>query len=359
MRNRTTFIAILLIPILHDATNLHCVAAFSCSNTNLAAMPLRQVVGKTSRYHVLWSSESPLSETVLRQSSMPTEAKSSIRKESSQSKTWKDDGFVFGLEGSGLDRPLGRTSQIVVEGDSTETEPYQQWMVALTFAGHAWFLLNAIQSMIVMAQGNIALAAGQAFVLTFVSWVLADFGSGVLHWSVDNYGNGKTPIMGSIIAAFQGHHSAPWTITERAFCNNVQKLCIPFGIPTMAVIQFLAGGPGLVTWFFTTFCIFEILSQEFHKWSHQLPSETPGWVNFLQKVGLSVGRKPHAAHHLAPFEGNYCIISGVCNDTLDELGFFRRIERLIYHMNGVEPNAWKLDPVLREKTMSGDYSLPA
>ena len=73
------------------------------------------------------------------------------------------------------------------------------------------------------------------------SWIAADFGSGVFHWSVDNYGNGRTPVMGNIIAAFQGHHSAPWTITYRGFCNIVWKLCIPFGLPTVAAINYLAG----------------------------------------------------------------------------------------------------------------------
>ena len=47
--------------------------------------------------------------------------------------------------------------------------------------------------------------------------------------------------MGNIIAAFQGHHTAPWTITERGFCNNVSKLCVPFGIPTVTAISLLAG----------------------------------------------------------------------------------------------------------------------
>jgi len=278
--------------------------------------------------------------------------------ETDSSKSWKDDGFVFGLDGSGLDRPKGRTSQVVVEGDSLETTPAQQAIVSLTFAGHFWFLSQAFGSMLTMANGNVALAVAQSAFLTVTSWVLADLGSGILHWSVDNYGNGQTPVMGSIIAAFQGHHSAPWTITERGFCNNVYKLCTPFGLPTMAVIQFLAGGAGPVSWFFTTFCMFEILSQEFHKWSHQLPSETPGWVNWLQKVGLTVPRKPHALHHIAPYEGNYCIISGICNEALDQSGFFRRLERFVYSRNGVEPNAWKLDADLRQRTMSGDYGLP-
>lgn len=52
----------------------------------------------------------------------------------------------------------------------------------------------------------------------------ADFLTGIYHWGVDNYGSGETPIVGSQIAAFQGHHQKPWTITEREFCNNVHKV---------------------------------------------------------------------------------------------------------------------------------------
>ena len=54
-----------------------------------------------------------------------------------------------------------------------------------------------------------------------------DFLTGVYHWSVDNYGSGQTPLVGSQIAAFQGHHQRPWTITEREFCNNVHKVLTP------------------------------------------------------------------------------------------------------------------------------------
>lgn len=273
-----------------------------------------------------------------------------------QEKAWRKDGFVFGLEGSGLQRPQGRKSQIVVEGDSLETQPYQQALVFVTLMGHAVFASLALSQMLANNAGDLALTTVQALALTISSWILADFGSGVLHWSVDNYGNGQTPVMGSIIAAFQGHHAAPWTITERGFCNNVYKLCLPFGLIPMTLINAISGP--FTTFFLASFCTLEIMSQEFHKWSHQLPSETPRWVNQLQAWGLTVGRKPHALHHMAPYEGNYCIISGFCNTWLDQSGFFRRLEHLVYKLNGVESNAWKLDASLRERTLAGDYGLP-
>merc|ERR1711935_598959 len=98
--------------------------------------------------------------------------------------------------------------------------------------------------------------AVQAIMVTILSWSLSDLGSGVLHWSVDNYGNGKTPVFGGIIAAFQGHHSAPWTITEREFCNNVSKLCIPFGVGTVGLVSML--NDPFVTLFCVGFCVMEI-----------------------------------------------------------------------------------------------------
>jgi len=272
---------------------------------------------------------------------------------SAEKKSYLDDGFVFGLEGSGLERPKGKVASVVVEGDSLETKPYQVAIVAITFACHLSLLGLNIAEMLTQNEGDVFVTIVQAVLIVVSSWIIADLGSGILHWSVDNYGNGRTPIMGSIIAAFQGHHSAPWTITQRGFCNNVYKLCIPFGIPTMLLINQISGP--VTTVFFAVFCMMEILSQELHKWSHTTKNEVPGWVNMLQDAGVSIGRKPHALHHTAPYDGNYCIISGICNKPLDEFGFFRRLEHMVYNINGVESNAWKLDAELREKTLSGKY----
>lgn len=271
-------------------------------------------------------------------------------------KSYLDDGFVFGLEGSGLARPKGKEALLVVEGDDLETKDWQVAVVASTFIGLAGFATTAFLEMLQVNHGDLAWTTLQSVLLLISSWVVADFGSGVLHWSVDNYGNGRTPVMGSIIAAFQGHHSAPWTITQRGFSNNVVKLCIPFGVVTMTVVSAMTGP--FATFFLTLFCVFEILSQEFHKWSHTTKSQVPEWVNTLQTLGLTIGRKPHAQHHFAPYDGKYCIISGVCNPWLDDSGFFRRLEHSVFQWNGIESNAWKLDPELKQRTLAGEYQLP-
>ena len=52
-----------------------------------------------------------------------------------------------------------------------------------------------------------------------------------------------------------------------------------------------------------------------------------------------MSRRVHGAHHKAPFEGNYCIVSGFWNPILDAGGsdasFFRRLERFVLAKTGV------------------------
>lgn len=339
-----------------------CDAFASVSSSHLRSLRLQESQNPTRSFTSLnvasrSDSETALSAVVVEiEEEFKTDVEGLTATESDDELAFLKDGFVFGLEGSGLDRPKGKVANVVVEGDSLETQPYQVAMVTGTFLAHAGFASINYMDLLAANGGDVTMTSVQTALLLMSSWLLADFGSGVLHWSVDNYGNGRTPVMGSIIAAFQGHHSAPWTITEREFCNNVYKLCIPFGVIPMTLINFIAGPA--VTIFFTFFCVNEILSQEFHKWSHMTPKECPGWVNWLQDVGLTIGRKPHAQHHLAPYDGNYCIVSGVWNEALDKSGIFRWAEHEVYKLNGVESNAWKLDPELRARTLRGDYSLP-
>jgi ubiquitin-conjugating enzyme E2 variant len=45
-------------------------------------------------------------------------------------------------------------------------------------------------------------ALGSAAIAAFLGYEFADFGSGVYHWSLDNYGSKNTPIVGGQIEGF-------------------------------------------------------------------------------------------------------------------------------------------------------------
>ncbi|KAJ9527122.1 hypothetical protein QJQ45_025170, partial [Haematococcus lacustris] len=199
-----------------------------------------------------------------------------------------------------------------------------------------------------------------------LAYLLSDLGTGVYHWSVDNYGSGSTPLFGRQIAAFQGHHQRPWTITEREFCNNVHQVFKPAMLP--AVLFLLASpwaAPSFNT-FMSTFIFLVCMSQQFHAWSHMKKSALPPLVVALQDAGILISRKyVHASGCLGCMAGmeshsttgshfvlqataipesriwcNYCIVSGLWNPLLDRSGFFPALERVVLAQTGVEPRSW-------------------
>ncbi|GJV94467.1 fatty acid desaturase 4, chloroplastic-like protein [Tanacetum coccineum] len=148
----------------------------------------------------------------------------------------------------------------------------------------------------------------------FVGYLFADLGSGVYHWGIDNYGDASTPIVGSQIDAFQGHHKWPWTITKRQFANNLHALA--------------REGYG------------SLVLPQFHAWAHGTKSKLPPLVVALQDSGVLVSRSEHGAHHRPPYNNNYCIVSGVWNKLLDENKVFEALEMVIFFKFGLRPRSW-------------------
>jgi palmitoyl-[glycerolipid] 3-(E)-desaturase len=128
--------------------------------------------------------------------------------------------------------------------------------VAVHYLVSAWALVGFAGNIPLDTPGHVAGLGG----LLVFAVVFSDFFSGLFHWSVDNYGDGSTPILGSVIAAFQGHHDAPWTITYRQFCNNVYKIC-KVTIPALLLVKFLVASP-LAGLFAVIFFNLQVLSQE-------------------------------------------------------------------------------------------------
>ena len=173
---------------------------------------------------------------------------------------------------------------------------------------------------------------------SLVGYILADLGSGVYHWGIDNYGDASTPIFGSQIEAFQGHHKWPWTITRRQFANNLHALARAVTF-TVLPIDLLCNDP--IIHGFVAVCSGCIMfSQQFHAWAHGTKSRLPPIVVALQDLGVLVSRSQHAAHHRQPYNNNYCIVSGVWNEFLDKQMVFEALEMILFFKLGVRPRSW-------------------
>lgn len=149
------------------------------------------------------------------------------------------------------------------------------------------------------------------------------------------------------IAAFQGHHRFPWTITARPVSNNLYRLTLPTLPQVLLLLSFAPAGP--LTAFYGTFLAGIVGAQEAHRQAHM--TRAAPWVRALQNRGILLPQRMHAAHHRGANEGNYCILSGMWNKQLDRSGFFRRLEAVIYKATDVEPICWGLDPKLKEEAM--------
>lgn len=222
--------------------------------------------------------------------------------------------------------PIGAVPDFALENDSIIETPAQKLFVGAHFALLFANILVALSNLSVHSVGDVASLAG----VVAASVVLGDFGTGVFHWSVDNYGSINTPVVGTVCAAFQGHHSTPWTITFRSFVNNVYK--ISYGtIPALALVAASSMDTSMKL-FFSLFINWWLISQELHKYSHM--KKVPANIKRLQDMGIILSKKEHGLHHNSPFEGHYCILTGICNPILDKSLFFRRLEKMVFLATG-------------------------
>mmetsp|Transcript_3470 Transcript_3470/g.5414 ORF Transcript_3470/g.5414 Transcript_3470/m.5414 type:complete len:329 (-) Transcript_3470:89-1075(-) len=243
--------------------------------------------------------------------------------------------------------PIGSVPDFAISNDSnTVTATQKAWV-------YSHFLISFISFIQALWQINHT-GSGEvdmiAMSMVFIaSIILGDFGTGVFHWSVDNYGSINTPVVGTVCAAFQGHHQTPWTITFRPFINNVYK--IAYGtVPALLLTVWNSSDHPYAQIFFTLFINWWLISQELHKYSHM--RQLPAVVQLLQRMGVILSKKEHGLHHNSPFEGHYCILTGVCNPVLDRTKFFRHLEKLVFKLTGNKPLTWLEDPAMEKEAMS-------
>ncbi|KAL6843102.1 hypothetical protein ACP4OV_026815 [Aristida adscensionis] len=217
------------------------------------------------------------------------------------------------------------------------TWPQRAW----TLAGSA-AVLSSLSTSASLAASSGPGSLAEALAAAAAAYSLADLATGVYHWLVDNYGDASTPVFGPQIAAFQGHHRHPSTITLREPCNNLHALARAAALALLPADAALsaAGAPAAAHAFAGAFAAAVVLSQQFHAWAHEKRRRLPAGVEALQGAGVLVSRAQHAAHHRAPYSTNYCIVSGMWNGVLDRYRVFEALEMVVFLRTGVRPRSW-------------------
>jgi ubiquitin-conjugating enzyme E2 variant len=172
-----------------------------------------------------------------------------------------------------------------------------------------------------LPEGDVWLAA----LSLFGGLCVADFMSGLVHWSADTYGSPTMPIFGGFVRTFREHHTDQVDITLHDFIETNGDASI-FSTPVHVALLFLLEDS------LALFCLLGVFGSSYfnsqiHKWAHL--TERSRAVRFLQRGRLLLSPHHHARHHAGPHLTHYCITTGWMNTLLDGVGFFRKLEWLL------------------------------
>ncbi|MBL8813485.1 MAG: fatty acid desaturase family protein [Planctomycetaceae bacterium] len=168
--------------------------------------------------------------------------------------------------------------------------------------------------------------------------LLADFLSGLIHWSADTWGSESMPVLGKrLLHPFRVHHINPADFLRRQFIDtngDVAFMAIPvllaaFQIPLTSNTSIAAAV------FVTSFSAVGLMTNQIHQWAHM--RKAPGPIRWLQRFGIILSHEAHEQHHYPPYVQNYCIATGWCNRPLMAIRFFSRLEALITWLTGLQP----------------------
>jgi ubiquitin-conjugating enzyme E2 variant len=183
-------------------------------------------------------------------------------------------------------------------------------------------------------------SAAPDLIVVALALLCADFISGMVHWAADTWGSDTCPVVGPrLLRPFRLHHLNPGDLLRRDFieCNGdvavlaVASLMLTFFVP----IGSDAGRLGSL--FLVALAAWVLPTNQVHQWAHQ--AEPTRVIRWAQDLGLILSRSRHAVHHVAPFDRQYCILTGWCNRPLGMVGFFPALEGAIGAVTGLVPRA--------------------
>ena len=77
------------------------------------------------------------------------------------------------------------------------------------------------------------------------------------------------------------------------------------------------------------FALLSINANQIHKWTHRNLRENPRLVTWLQRAYVLQTPRHHGRHHHGEKNSHYCVVTNFLNPVLEEVSFWRRLERAV------------------------------
>jgi ubiquitin-conjugating enzyme E2 variant len=225
---------------------------------------------------------------------------------------------------------------------------------ALAAGYHAWyrwveiFGIVAFFTLIALIVRRTAIyGEGRGFLIAsaaMTGYIMADFISGFVHWLADTWGSTKMRVIGAaLIRPFREHHVDPKAITRHDFIETNGNNCLIslwVGCICLFMPLEVEGYQSLLLFVMVSLgsmIFWVMMTNQFHKWSHEDVSKLPRLVRTLQRWHLILPISHHGIHHTPPFDKYYCITTGWLNWPLTKLHFFKTLEKLVTLTTGAVP----------------------
>ena len=156
-----------------------------------------------------------------------------------------------------------------------------------------------------------------------VLFLLADFITGVFHFSLDQYGIINGRFMKNSVNFLLIHHKEPRKIITQTYWE------ITGGVYKISILIF---GCSLLFGFSWELLLFLLLCSNgnmIHKWSHQKKEESSLIIQKLQHYKIIQGPDHHKKHHRGSFNINYCVMGTITNHFLHKIYFWEFVVKTL------------------------------
>jgi ubiquitin-conjugating enzyme E2 variant len=159
--------------------------------------------------------------------------------------------------------------------------------------------------------------------------LVADFISGVVHWWEDRYARLSGGPLQQVAIDNLRHHARPREFLAKGYWASSWDLWL-LGAAAVGACA-LAGA---VSWHVVLFAILVANANQVHKWAHRTREENGAVVGTLQRLHILQTTRHHSRHHQGSRDSHYCVLTNFLNPLLEEVQFWRRIERVIERLTG-------------------------
>jgi plasmanylethanolamine desaturase len=159
--------------------------------------------------------------------------------------------------------------------------------------------------------------------------LMADFISGAVHWWEDRYARLNGGPLQRVAIDNLRHHARPREFLAKGYWASSWDLWL-VGAAAVGASALV----GAFSWHVALFAVLVANANQVHKWAHRTREENGALVGSLQCLHILQTTRHHSRHHQGSRDSHYCVLTNFLNPLLEEVQFWRRLERAVGRLTG-------------------------